>query len=359
MPARILPAPILIIAAVVAACTPSATDRPPTGSVPVATIAPSPAATPPATGPGQPGATAQGSQAVALPTFRSDAWTRIDDAPASLTEVAATAHQGRIWVAGGLGSDGAADDRVFVFDPRTGAWASGPRLPEGVHHAVLVSAGMDLYLIGGYGGSLGGSPTAAVRRLDENVGRWVDGPTLPAARGAGAAAWDGARVVFGGGVSTSGVSREVWVLEGGAWRVVGALSRAREHLGATSDGQGRAWFLGGRAQSLAANVGTIEIVEGNAIRAAAAGLTPRSGVAAFWSPASGACLAGGEGPAGTHAEVECVSADGRVTVHPRLGVSRHGVGAAVVEGVAYVVLGGEQPGLFVSAVVEAIALASR
>ena len=148
-------------------------------------------------------------------------------------------------------------------------------------------------------------------------------------------------------------------MEGGAWRLIGALSRAREHLGATSDGQGRAWLLGGRAQSLAANVGSIEIVEGSAIRAVGTGLTPRSGVAAFWSPAVGACLAGGEGPSGTHAEVECVSADGRLIALPRLGVSRHGLGAAVVDGVAYVVLGGERPGLFVSPVVEAIALESR
>jgi hypothetical protein len=134
------------------------------------------------------------------------------------------------------------------------------------------------------------------------------------------------------------------------------MSRAREHLGATGDGYGRVWLLGGRAQSLDANVGTIEVVEGSQVRTVGASLTPRSGVAAFWSPAAGACLAGGEGPAGTHAEVECIDAQGAIVGLPRLGVARHGLGAAVVGGVAYVVLGGERPGLFVSGAVEAISL---
>jgi hypothetical protein len=260
-------------------------------------------------------------------------------------------------VAGGLRADGVAEDRVFILDTITAQWSEGPRLPEGIHHAALVSAGLDLYLLGGYPGALGGAPTAAVRRLDGPGGRWVDGPALPAPRGAGAAAWDGVRIVFAGGVSPSGVSREVWSLDGGGWRRIGLLSRAREHLGAAGDGQGRTWFLGGRAQSLAANVGTVEVVEGDQVRGPGATLTPRSGVAAFLHPRLGACLAGGEGPAGTHAEVECVSADGRVVALPRLGVSRHGLGAAIVGEAAYIVMGGQRPGLFVSQVVEAISVA--
>jgi hypothetical protein len=361
----VLPASVvsrLLIAAIVGsvvACGPSATDRPASPATTVQSA--QPAATTPSTSvassPATPSAPASGEAAA---PFRSDAWTRLADAPVALTEVAAAAHQGRVWIAGGLKVDGDADDRVFTFDPGTAAWTEGPRLPEPIHHASLVSTGGDLYLLGGYRGAIsGGSVSAAVRRLDAASARWVDGPALPAARGAGAAAWDGSRIVFAGGVSPAGVAREVWALEGPSWQLLGPLSRAREHLAATSDGQGRTWLLGGRAQSLQANVGTIEVVEGDQVRSAGATMTPRSGVAAFWSQATGACLAGGEGPNGTHAQVECVSIDGRVAALPSLGVSRHGLGAAVIGGVAYVVLGGEQPGLFVSPVVEALALAAR
>ena len=75
-------------------------------------------------------------------------------------------------------------------------------------------------------------------------------------------------------------------------------------------------------------------------------------MAAFWWPSLGACLAGGESPGGTNPQVECMDAAGTVAVLPDLGVARHGVGAAVVDGMAYVVLGGRQPGLFTSDVSE-------
>ena len=79
-------------------------------------------------------------------------------------------------------------------------------------------------------------------------------------------------------------------------------------------------------------------------------------MAGFWHPATGACLAGGEGPGGTHAEVECIDAEGALVALPPLDVARHGLGAAVVGDTVHVVLGGPNPGLFVSAAAEALAL---
>lgn len=88
-----------------------------------------------------------------------------------------------------------------------------------------------------------------------------------------------------------------------------------------------------------------------------AAVTPRSGIGAFWWPSLGSCAAGGETPGGTLSSVECIDADGAVTELPPLGVSRHGVGATVLDGIAYVMLGGEEPGLFVSDVAEGLRLA--
>jgi hypothetical protein len=84
--------------------------------------------------------------------------------------------------------------------------------------------------------------------------------------------------------------------------------------------------------------------------------TKRGGVGAFWWPSLGACLAGGESPGGTNPEVECMAPDGTLARLPDLGVARHGVGAAVVDSTAYVVLGGRQPGLFTSDITEALPL---
>ena len=287
---------------------------------------------------------------------RADSWSRIDDAPAALTEVSAADHGGFVWVAGGLDVNGAAVSRVFIFDPVAAEWSEGPRLPHGIHHAALVSTGPDLFLLGGFVGSFPGSPSSDVYRLDPDSDEWVAGPALPEPRGAGAAAWDGTRILFAGGVSPSGVSGEVWALEGDTWSTVGALSEPREHLAAASDGSGRTWFLAGRVGRLVTNTGRVDEIEGDRISSLDLQLSPRSGAAAFWHAEPGVCLAGGEGPAGTHAEVECIDPNGGSNVLPSLSVPRHGLGAAVVGDVVYVVLGGEDPGLFVSNVVETLVL---
>ena len=286
----------------------------------------------------------------------SAAWSQRAPAPTPLTEVAAATFRGRVWVAGGLAADGQAVRTVQVYDPRRDRWEAGPDLPEAVHHSSLVTAGDDLYLLGGYSGSGFGAPTAAVRRLDRSASRWLDGPGLPAPRAAGAAAWDGSRIVYGGGVGPGGVSSEVFALEAGGWRQHARLSEAREHLAATSGRPGEAWFLGGRRRGLDTNLAVVDVVTGGDAREVGRVPTPRGGVAAFWSDGLGACLVGGEAPPGTFAQVECIDTEGNVSRLPDLAVARHGLGAAVVDGVAYAALGGPRPGLTVSGMLEALQL---
>lgn len=323
-----------------AAPTPTAADPSPSGTQPG-----TPSVSPPA--PEDPEAT--------LP---AGAWSRRADAPIALTEVAAADFAGQLWVAGGFDSGGIASTRVVIYDPAFDQWSDGPPLPEGVHHASLVNSGNALWLLGGYQGSDFSSPTASTWYLDVAAGEWVAGPALPEARAAGAGAFDGARVVYGGGVGPAGDARaDVYALVNGAWRRVAELSQAREHLGAASDRQGRVWFLGGRTGGMDAVLPTVDLLEGTALGRIADLPTPRGGVAAFWSQGTGACLVGGEQTSGTFAEVECVRPDRSVHALPRLSVARHGLGAAVLEGIAYVALGGPEPGLTASPVLEALPLA--
>ena len=207
-------------------------------------------------------------------------WIRAAGAPVALTEVAAAAHLGRIWVAGGLDDSGAAVDHLLVYDPVGGGFGEGPALPEPVHHAALVSDGATLFLIGGYAGDGFGRPTAAVWRLDDSyVGDWSPAEPMPEPRGAGAAAWNGqGGIVYGGGVGPDGVSADVFVLEGGEWRFLALLSRPREHLGASSIGAGSVTFLGGR--DAGGNLGTVDLVSEEGVVGRAEDLpTPRGGIA--------------------------------------------------------------------------------
>lgn len=283
-------------------------------------------------------------------------WTERSAAPVPATEVASARFDGRIWVVGGFGGDGRALDLVQVYDPTEDSWSAGPSLPVTVHHAVAVALPDALVVVAGYGGRGFGEPVDSVWTLSSASGDWTAGPPLPSPRGAGAGAWDGARLVFGGGVGPNGLAADVWALSDGEWALVGELSEARDHLGAAGDGDGRVWFMGGRLGSLDANRATVDLVEDGRVRPIGVLPTPRGGVAGFHAPGIGACLAGGEAPETTFDRVECIDADGRSTTLPSLGSARHGLGAAVADGVAYVVLGGPEPGLTASAAVEALPL---
>lgn len=282
-------------------------------------------------------------------------WRRLGEAPLALTEVAAAAFDGRIWVAGGLDANGRAVATVQVYEPAADSWSEGRALPGPVHHASLVADDGGLVLLGGYAGDTFDRPTDEVWRLSAAGARWSPGPALPEPRGAGAAAWDGERIVFAGGVGPEGVAGTVFAGTGDGWQELGRVDTAREHLGAASDGKGATYVLGGR-NGITGNLGTVDLVTGGSIEPLGELLTPRGGVAGFWHPGVGACLVGGEEPAGTRSEVECVGPDGSVVALPDLAVARHGLGAAIVDGVVFVVLGGPEPGLHVSGVVEALDL---
>ena len=283
------------------------------------------------------------------------AWEREADAPFARLEMAVATHDGRIWLAGGLSPFGEALTDVEVFDPATGEWSDGPALPGGVHHAALASDGDRLLLIGGYLGSAFNRPTEIVLVLPDGSASWEPGPALPEPRAAGAAAWDGARVVYAGGVG-DGIEADVYALDGDAWETVGSMREAREHLAAASDLEGRTWLMGGRVGGLTSNLGTVELVEGDSIESLGGLPTPRGGVAAFHVPGLGACLSGGEAPDRAYTAVECIAADGTITELPELLEPHHGHGAAVVGGVAYVLLGGPEPMLSAGSTIESLAL---
>lgn len=269
-------------------------------------------------------------------------WELLDPAPVERIEMATVAHDGAIWLMGGLNADGSASDETWRFDPAFGDWSAGPSLPAPVHHAAAVSTGDALYVIGGYDGSSFDMPRTTVLILNAAGGGWDEGISLPEPRAAGGAAWDGSRIIYAGGVGPEIVS-DVMALADAGWVQLGAMGAPREHLSATSDGEGRVWLMGGRAGSLDTNSGAVDLVEGNLVSRIGNLPTARGGAAAFFLPQFGACLAGGEQPDRALDAVECVDADGSLTTLPPLAVGVHGHGAAVMGDAAHVVLGGPQP----------------
>jgi N-acetylneuraminic acid mutarotase len=219
-------------------------------------------------------------------------------------------------------------------------------LPAPISHGALVSTGSELLLIGGYrtGGGKD-TPVDDVRRLRKGASRWTNGPRLPAPLAAGAAAWDGTRVVFAGGVD-SGLqpSADVFALQGDSWRPIGTLSKPREHLAAASDGDGNVWFLAGEAHDpahpsqITRSYGDVDLVNGDTVKRVGALRSPLGSLAGFWSEETGPCVLGGRDIARQLSRtIQCLEP---VSV-PALTSKRHGMGAAVVDGVLYGVGGAE------------------
>ena len=283
-------------------------------------------------------------------------WEVLDDAPFARLEMAVAAHDGLIWLAGGYSPLGEALTDVEVFDPATGEWSDGPPLPTGVHHAALVSDGERLIFIGGYIGADFSLPTDIVLVLTDGADEWVAGPSLPGPRAAGAAAFDGSRIVYAGGFSPNDIHSDVFALVGGTWEQVGNMTSSRDHLAATSDGEGTVWLMGGRVGGLTSNLADVQTVIGDEIERVTELPTPRGGVAAFHADEYGACLTGGEAPDQAYTTVECVGDDGAITSLPSLNEPHHGHGAAVVDGIVYVLLGGPEPTLSAGSTVEAFTL---
>lgn len=274
-------------------------------------------------------------------------WHQIGNLTAPLDSPGVATLAGELWVVGGLlprvGTDaiGKATDKVQIYNPAQAQWRTGPPLPHPIDHAGVASDGRRIWVLGGQtdSGKRKISQTS-VYFLDANTSTWRKGPPLPAPRQAGAAAWDGGRLVFGGGIGGhSRVHDDVWALHADEWRWIGRLQQPRQHLGAASDGNGRVWFVGGHNGKEA--VGLTDIAKG-------ATVTPGDGMKAFSSPAAiwdangGVCTLGGFEGKRPIATVACQR--GRNSF-PQLTDERGGAGAAILDQAVYFVGGIDAKGL--------------
>lgn len=83
------------------------------------------------------------------------AWTEAAPLPYATQEVYPEAHDGRLYLAGGIAARMGVPyftNRCVSYDSATDSWRDEPPLPEDLHHVALVSSGNALYAIGGFNG---------------------------------------------------------------------------------------------------------------------------------------------------------------------------------------------------------------
>ena len=282
--------------------------------------------------------------------------------PLPRTEVAAAVLQGRIVVVGGLTADGAASDRVDVYDPRSNRWETGPALPVGLHHSGMAAVGDRVYVAGGYTNRPGQEWVAQSRvlSLGSQDRGWREEPPMSGARGGLAMASAAGRLVAVGGTDTMGAflrRAEVFTPGQRAWTIAPDMTERRDHLAAAAS-RGRIYAIAGRVGSLESNQGTVESwdpLSAEGWRAEPRLNDTRGGTSA--GEAGGRpCVAGGEEPQGTIASVECL-VDGRWDRVATLQTPRHGLAVVGLGDRLHVIGGGPEPGLFVSAAHEAFRIA--
>lgn len=271
--------------------------------------------------------------------------------PLARTEVAGTSWRRLVVAVGGITSDGAASDRVDLYDPASDRWRSAPPLPLPLHHAGVAAAGERVYVAGGFTNrpGEGWQTRAGVFSLGPDDLRWRDEPSLASPRGALVLAAVGERLVAVGGVPDEGLRRtEVLVVGERSWRSGPDTNAAREHLAVAVSG-GRVYAIGGRVGGLESNLESVESWDPTAAggwRVEPALNDSRGGTSAA-EVGGRPCVAGGEEPGGTIASVECLEG-GRWERVARLAVPRHGLAVAAVGDRLHVAGGGPQPGLSVS-----------
>jgi non-specific serine/threonine protein kinase len=169
---------------------------------------------------------------------------------------------GQVWVAGGLTTPTEATPSTQFYDPTIDSWGLGPPLPQAVHHAMLVTYQGRLTVIGGFqkdGNDVLAVTSPRVLFLDNNTGKWVEGPPLHHPRGAGAAAVVGDKIyVVAGRTGEPGqLVTQTEVYDGNSWHDAADIPLPGDHLAATSD-QNYLYAVGGRKFTAAANTDAVQ-----------------------------------------------------------------------------------------------------
>lgn len=175
---------------------------------------------------------------------RSGAWTRHADEPVARDAPEAAFLYGKLYVAGGWGTDGAVVPRTDVYDPATDTWSTAAGMPRPYAGAATAVLDGRMYVVGG-------CPTIDCHTHDVQVydpatdtwGRVADYPESIAWLGCGAIA---GKLYCAGGHTPTGGTRNAYVYDpaADAWSPIAGLPGDNWAMG-YSAANGRLLLSGG------------------------------------------------------------------------------------------------------------------
>ena len=235
-------------------------------------------------------------------------WESKPPAPAPRQEAAFALLDGKLYLAGGFEYGGADSARHEVYDLATETWSPATPLPEPAHHLVGAGVNGKMYYLGGLQ-TLQFLITNRVWEYDPASGLWTQKSGLPPerARGAGAVAVHGNRLIYVGGLRGGEALKEVDAYDPATdtWTPLPDMPTPRDHLGVAVIGDVM-YAVGGRQAAFETEIATTEALDlrTNTWKTGLARIpTLRAGFAT--AAVDGEVVTvGGEGPEGVYDQVE-------------------------------------------------------
>jgi N-acetylneuraminic acid mutarotase len=283
----------------------------------------------------------------------AERWSTLAPLPVPRQETAVAELNGRVYVVGGMLSDGSTTATVEAYDPATDQWTTVAPLPAPRHHTNAAAVAGKLYVLGGLVG-FQFAPVDTVFEYDPASDRWATRASMPTARGAmGIAVLDGRIYAAGGSPDENERDFAAYDPASDTWEVLPAMPTPRNHLAAAATA-GRFYAIGGRSGAIGGITNAIEAYDraGRAWSARPAMPTARGGHAAA---VVDGCIyvVGGEGnrahPLGMFEQNEVFEPNSESwrTLEPMM-LPLHGIGAAAVGTRVHVPGGGQVEGLGVT-----------
>jgi len=183
-------------------------------------------------------------QVTALSPVNIGCWADRAPLPTELLDAGGAALGGKLYLVAGE-ADAGHLSTLWIYDPATDSWTSGPPLPgPAVENPAVTVDGGKLYVFGGSTHSFSGAlNNAAV--FDPATNGWASLPQMATARGGAMAKAIGGRIYVAGGLGTDGASLDsVEVFDPsaaggvGAWSSAAAMGTRRDNAGsAVLDGK--------------------------------------------------------------------------------------------------------------------------
>jgi non-specific serine/threonine protein kinase len=186
-----------------------------------------------------------GSPGAAAFRWENGGWRAVAPMPQPRAAGTAAVADGRVYVAGGIGSNGLAKE-MLVYDAGADRWTTAPGPPTPREHLGGAGFGGRVYTVGGRTGGLDTNLTA-FETYDPRSGQWSRLPDLPTRRGglSAAATCNGQVVAVGGEAAATFAEAEAFDVAAGRWSRLPPLPTPRHGLGVTAIGGTVYTFAGG------------------------------------------------------------------------------------------------------------------